>query len=144
MKRFSLLFSFLAIVLLSLVGCGGNETTGEENSTGTVEGVVDQYVDSINNEDLASLLETIHPFSGQHIELRGYYDNDFKQYDYDVKKVSATVSEESDTAAVVELVISKKLVKKKEEGKNELTEGEITQKLTLKTKGEEWLIDKVE
>ncbi|MBM6617559.1 hypothetical protein [Bacillus suaedaesalsae] len=144
MKKFSLFFSLVAITLISLVGCGGNETAGEAESTATAEGVVDLYVEALNNEDLDKLLKTIHPFSGQHIELRGYYDNDFKQYDYEVEKVSATVSEESDTVTVIELVITKKLVEKKADGKNEPTEGEITQKLSLKTKGEEWLIDKVE
>ncbi|KAA0546714.1 hypothetical protein FZW96_15910 [Bacillus sp. BGMRC 2118] len=144
MKKYTLFLCFVALMILSLVGCGGNETAGEEESTATAEGVVDLYVEALNNEDLDALLKTIHPFSGQHIELRGYYDNDFTQYDYDVEKVSATVSEENETAAVIDLVISKKLVEKKAEGKNEPTEGEISQKITLKTKGEEWLIDKVE
>jgi hypothetical protein len=145
MKKYWLSFIILSALTLSLVGCGGSsEAGGEEESGSSIEGVVNRYVKALNIEDTDLLLTTIHPFSSQHVSLRGYYDNDFAQYDYEVKKVSATVTEESETSAVVELVISKKLVAEKEEGKNELTEGEITQKLTFKTKGEEWVIDKVE
>ncbi len=144
-KNFFYLLSICGLIL-TLVGCGGgSETTESEvTSQNTVEGVVDMYVEAIHTEDIDLLLETIHPFSAQHIELRGYYDKDFAQYDYDVKKVSAKVLEESETSAVVELVFSKTIVKEKGEGKNELVEGEITQKLTFKTQTEEWVIDKVE
>jgi hypothetical protein len=145
MEKNWLSYIILSTLIFSLVGCGGNsEVVGEAESGSNIEGVVDTYVEALNIEDTDLLLTTIHPFSSQHVQLRGYYDNDFAQYDYEVKKVSATVTEESETSAVVELVISKKLIAEKEEGKNELTEGEITQKLTFKTKGEEWVIDKIE
>ncbi|MFZ3589521.1 hypothetical protein ACOI1C_09610 [Bacillus sp. DJP31] len=146
MKKNFLYFISVCGLILTLVGCGGeNETTeGEVSSQSTIDGVIDLYVKAIHTEDTDLLLTTIHPFSAQHIELRGYYDNDFAQFDYDVKKVSTNVVEESETSAIVELVFSKTLVEEKGEGKNELAEGEFTQKLTLKTQAEEWVIDKVE
>jgi hypothetical protein len=144
MKKW-IFFSVVSALVVSLVGCGGSSEAGvEEQSSSTIEGVVDTYVEALNTEDVDLLLKTIHPFSSQHVELRGYYDKDFAQYDYDVEKVSVEVKDESDASAVVELVLSKKLVAEKGEGPNELTEGEITQTLTLITKGEDWVIDKVE
>jgi hypothetical protein len=147
MKKNWLNLMFSSALILALVGCGGGEgesAEGDAPSQSSIDGVIDVYVEALNTEDTDLLLTTIHPFSSQHIELRGYYDNDFAQYDYDVKKVSTNVVEEADDRAVVELVISKTLVSEKGEGKNELAEGEFTQKLTLKTKGEEWVIDQVE
>jgi hypothetical protein len=147
MKKSWLYLMFSCALILTLVGCGGEEdesAEGDAPSESSIDGVIDVYVEALNTEDTDLLLTTIHPFSSQHIELRGYYDNDFAQFDYDVKKVSTNVIEEADDSAVVELVISKTLVSEKGEGENELTEGEITQKLTFKTKGEEWVIDQVE
>lgn len=138
-----------SVLVLALAACGGGGSSeeaaaGDAPSTNSVEGTVNLYVDGINNEHTDTVLKALHPFSSQHVELRGYYDNDFEQFDYDVEVVSIDVKEESDSSAVVELVMKKTLVEEKGEGKNELKEGEITQTLTLKTKGDEWLIDKVE
>ncbi|MBM7659607.1 hypothetical protein JOC85_000374 [Bacillus mesophilus] len=149
MKKNWLLAMVSFLFVLVLVGCGGGgedagATAGEAATTDSIEGTVAIYVNGINTEDTDTVLKALHPFSSQHVTLRGYYDNDFAQYDYDVEQVSMNVLEETDSSAVVELVISKTLVEEKGEGKNELTEGEITQKLTFKTKGDEWLIDKVE
>jgi hypothetical protein len=150
MKKNWFLAMFSFVFVFALVGCGGgggedsSATAGETGSTNSIEGTVDTYIAGMNNEDTDTILKALHPFSAQHVTLRGYYDNDFAQYDYDVEKVSMDVLDETDSSAVVELVISKTLVEEKGEGKNELTEGEITQTLTFKTKGDEWLIDKVE
>lgn len=148
MKKNLLYFMFLSAIILSLVGCGGSSETaagdGSAVSQNTIEGTVDLYLEAINNEDIDAFLKTIHPFSSQHVTLRGFYDRDFAQFDYDVKKVSVNIVEETESSATVELVFSKTLVTEKGEGQNELAEGEHTQKLTLKTKGEEWTIDKIE
>jgi hypothetical protein len=149
MKKNWLLAIFSFFFVFALVGCGGggedtSATEGDTATTETIEGTVAIYVAGLNNEDTDTVLKALHPFSSQHVTIRGYYDNDFAQYDYDVEQVSMNVLEETDSSAVVELIISKTLVEEKGEGKNELTEGEITQKLTFKTKGDEWLIDKVE
>ncbi|WP_456275729.1 hypothetical protein [Bacillus sp. AK128] len=149
MKKNWFLAILVSLFVFTLAACGGGgdeETSAEGGAatTDSVEGTVAIYVSGLNNEDTDTVLKALHPFSSQHVTLRGYYDNDFAQYDYDVEQVSMNVVEESDTSAVVELVISKTLVEEKAEGKNELTEGEITQTLTFKTKGDEWLIDKIE
>ncbi|MFD1735571.1 hypothetical protein ACFSCX_03250 [Bacillus salitolerans] len=146
MSKKTSLFSFLLVLMLMLSACGGGSesASGEASSDDPIETVVNKYVEAINLEDIDHLLKTIHPFSAQHIELRGYYDKDFAQFDYEVKKVSSTVKEKLDDKVVVELVFSKALLTEKAEGPNELKEGEFTQTLTLKTKGEEWVIDKVE
>ncbi|WP_246943973.1 hypothetical protein [Bacillus pinisoli] len=148
MKKNWLFALISSLLVLALAACGGGEgdgaASGDAPSTNSVEGTVNMYVDGIDKENTDTVLKSLHPFSSQHVTLRGFYDNDFAQFDYDVEVVSLEVVEESDSSAVVKLVMNKTLVEEKAEGKNELKEGEITQTLTLKTKGDEWLIDKVE